>query len=411
MEWLQNTSIAQYLENHPEARSAIVAAVQKPETLSTPISIPCYTSLTDEQAPTPLALQPATLQEYVTVDNQTDLFVEPRDRYLQAVEQELTQRSKPSYQAHVEGINDSDVEYATSGSPHSANSICQTSDGEQGTLRSRRLKRTYIEEEAEVGVRQESSSSLCAASLKPQLASERDTNTHQQPVIPGSCQDDEISSPAISLSTSPQQVGRLRQGPSKNTSANPIYCLYNEEPIRFIKLPQELRSKMQKIASAETLAWAWQFFSIMRNPSPCLGDKDYQDNIDQTQRVDVITASDQRLRELKDHIVKDEEKEKLIETSKRMVQVSKRLHLAELIGRFLEEDDRRAAEKKRRKKNSPRVSTIDRFANLLFPEMETSKGKKKFENWRQWGLPWARMAQHFGCGVILLVPHELTNEE
>jgi len=85
----------------------------------------------------------------------------------------------------------------------------------------------------------------------------------------------------------------------------------------------------------------------MQNSSFCLGDKNYQNNIDQTQHIDVITASDQRLRELKNHIVKDKEKKKLIETFKRMVQVSKRLHLAELIGRFLEKNDRRAAEKKK----------------------------------------------------------------
>ena len=118
----------------------------------------------------------------------------------------------------------------------------------------------------------------------------------------------------------------------------------------------------------------------MQNLSFCLSDKDYQDNIDQTQCVDIITASDQRLRELKEYIIKDEEKKKLIETFKRMIQVSKRLHLAELIDRFLDKNNRRAAKKTRQKKNSLCVSIIDRFANLLFSEMKTFKSKKKFEN-------------------------------
>jgi len=180
-----------------------MAAVQKSETLSTSISISCYTSLTDEQTPTSLTLQPVTLQEYVTVDNQTDLFVELHNQYLQAIEQELTQWSKSSYQAHVEDINNFNIKYATSDSLHSANSICQTFNGEQGTLRSRHLKCTYIEEKAEIKVRQKSSFSLCITSLEPQLASERDTNTHQQSVIPDSCQNNEIFSLTISLSMSP----------------------------------------------------------------------------------------------------------------------------------------------------------------------------------------------------------------
>ncbi len=199
MKWLQNINIAQYLENHLKARSVIVAAVQKPETLSILISISCYISLTDEQALTPLALQPVTLQEDVTVDNQTNLFVEPPNWYLQVIEQELTQWSKPSYQAYVESINDFDVEYASINSLHSANSICQTFNDKQGTLRSRHLKCTYIEEKAEVKIRQKSHFSLCNTRLKPQLASERETNTHQQSVISDSCQNNKIFSLTISL--------------------------------------------------------------------------------------------------------------------------------------------------------------------------------------------------------------------
>lgn len=118
----------------------------------------------------------------------------------------------------------------------------------------------------------------------------------------------------------------------------------------------------------------------MQNSSFCLGDKNYQNNIDQTQHIDVITASDQRLRELKDYIVKDEEKKKLIETFKKMIQVSKKLHLTELIDRFLKKDNKRVQEKKRQKRNSLCVSIIDRFVNLLFAEIKTFKNKKRFKN-------------------------------
>jgi hypothetical protein len=68
---------------------------------------------------------------------------------------------------------------------------------------------------------------------------------------------------------------------------------------------------------------------------------------------------------------------------------------------------------------------MDRFENGLFPETMTYKGehisqekkekrhaaKKKFERRIRLGEPWARMVQRFGYGIILLVPHNLSNEK
>jgi hypothetical protein len=50
-------------------------------------------------------------------------------------------------------------------------------------------------------------------------------------------------------------------------------------------------------------------------------------------------ASDQMLKELKDHIIRDEETKKSLNVSTKIAQVSKRLHLAELISRFIKERD------------------------------------------------------------------------
>ena len=59
-----------------------------------------------------------------------------------------------------------------------------------------------------------------------------------------------------------------------------------------------------------------------------------------------------------------------------MVGVSKRLHLAELIARFIEERDVwKTTPKKRRKPNETRLSPRDRFVNILFPKTIKYKGK------------------------------------
>jgi hypothetical protein len=70
--------------------------------------------------------------------------------------------------------------------------------------------------------------------------------------------------------------------------------------------------------------------------------------------------------------VNDEEREKFIQISKRMAAVSHRLHLAELIGRYIEERDSPKAKGRKRKKTQ---SAKDRFVDLLFPETVNYKGR------------------------------------
>jgi hypothetical protein len=202
--------------------------------------------------------------------------------------------------------------------------------------------------------------------------------------------------------------------------------IHNKEGDIFKELDSDLRSNIQRIADIETLTWACKFFSIIRNPTPYVNNKANKYLAGQIGSLNTVTTSDQRLRELRDYIERDEETEKSIKVSKRMVGVLKRFHLAELIARFIEERDTwETAPKKRRKPNETRLSPLDRFVNILFPETIKYKGKnisqeekekrpaakEKFEKWVRCGEPWARMVQHFSYGIILLTPDNLSNKE
>ena len=92
-----------------------------------------------------------------------------------------------------------------------------------------------------------------------------------------------------------------------------------------------------------------------------------------------ISASDNRLRALKNYIVQDEKAEKTIRYLGVAIRTSKRVALAELIGRYIEERDARAAmPKKKRKREFPRLSPKDRFTDLLFPETrQTEEGDEE----------------------------------
>jgi hypothetical protein len=164
----------------------------------------------------------------------------------------------------------------------------------------------------------------------------------------------------------------------------------------------------------------------MRNPTLYVSNKANEDIPRQIGSLDIVTASDQWLRELKDYIIRDEETKKSLKVWTRKAKVSERLHLAALIGRFIEERDAwKTAPKKRRKPNEIRLSPIDRFVNVLFPETMQYKGehisqekkekrraaKEKFERWIRRGEPWARMVQCFGYGIILRVPDKLSDEK
>jgi hypothetical protein len=198
---------------------------------------------------------------------------------------------------------------------------------------------------------------------------------------------------------------------------------------KFSKLSTPLRAKLGRIADAVTLATVRDYLRYQRTPRSSADDPN--DATEGGAGPDIISASDQRNRELKTRIISNEEDEKSIQQWRIAVRISKRVALAELIGNYIEERDaRRAVPRKRRKKQLPQSSPKDRFIDLLFPETIKYKGeqlskmaqviedkgpredaKKKFDYWIQLGEPLAAMAQRYGIALVALLPKTLTDKE
>jgi hypothetical protein len=82
-----------------------------------------------------------------------------------------------------------------------------------------------------------------------------------------------------------------------------------------------------------------------------------------------LKIADERFRMLKYCIFRDEKAERTTRNLAVAFRISKRMALAELIGRYIEERDaRRAMTKTQQKMLGPRSSVKDRFTDLLFPE-------------------------------------------
>lgn len=173
---------------------------------------------------------------------------------------------------------------------------------------------------------------------------------------------------------------------------------------RSTKLSAALRAKLHMIGDTVTLATIEDYVNYTATP-PSSAD-DCAHALEGDAGLDRALASDHRARVLKDRIVQYETAERSVEHLKVAIRISKRLALAVLIGKYLEERDARTAmPKKRRKKELPRLSPMDRFTDLLFPETkgteergEESKEARKraktnFSYWISLGEPLARMAQ------------------
>jgi hypothetical protein len=166
-----------------------------------------------------------------------------------------------------------------------------------------------------------------------------------------------------------------------------------------------------------------------------------QDALGRDGEPHLATASDRRLKQLKFLIESEIETEKSLKTSRMVVWVSKRVHLVELTGRYMEENEAKtAAPKTRRDRELPRLSPMDRFTDLLFPEtikLKTKQASKKkkgkqmskkgkqvsqkevcpreaakrtLEYWIRLGEPLVRMVQRFGHGMLLLLLENLTEK-
>ena len=77
----------------------------------------------------------------------------------------------------------------------------------------------------------------------------------------------------------------------------------------------------------------------MQNLTLYISNRASEDIPRQIGSLDIVTTSDQRLRELKACLIRDEETKKSLKVLTRYAQVLERLHLAEMISRFIEERD------------------------------------------------------------------------
>lgn len=181
-----------------------MAAVQRlpqPETMSTRALTPCFTNLSDQQAP----FRHDTQQAELTNDEQTNLFVETHSQSPQAVQQEPLQETRPSYRGYAESQHSTDLDPSS------------PSDRNDKTLGSRRSNRTHIEDGDKTKIELESSNSQFSAGLENQST--------------------------VSSSTRHRRVARSK-------SLKPMDHLQCDI---FTKLPPELRSNIQRIGDVETL--------------------------------------------------------------------------------------------------------------------------------------------------------------
>jgi hypothetical protein len=234
------------------------------------------------------------------------------------------------------------------------------------------------------------------------------------------------SQPQLSQCESPDRVGSSDVG--------------NAE---FAELPADLQAKVQKIGGARTLANVWHFFNHRRNPLLIHNTGLDQGDREQNSAVQEPTTSDQRLKQLKRLIESEIQEEKSLKTSRMVVRVSKRVHLIELTARYMEEKQaKKALSKTRRARKQPRLSPMDRFTDLLFPETinsvdqrATRRGKRirrqrkegkevsledkcpreaakrTLEYWIRLGEPLLKMVERFGHGILLLLPEDLTDKK
>ena len=222
----------------------------------------------------------------------------------------------------------------------------------------------------------------------------------------------------VTPSAAPQTISRSwRRSPELPGPPN----LPEGDSNRFAKLSASLRAKLHMIRDPVTLTTLKDHVKDTATLSPST---DNADILEGGPGPKTISASDHRLRALKNHIFQDEKAEKTTKYLGVAIRTSKRVALAELIGRYIEERDARTAmPKKKRKRELPRLSPKDRFTNLLFPETQQTKekdeeiahtrkkAKAKLSYWIALGEPLARMSQRFGYGILDLLPRNLTDKE
>jgi hypothetical protein len=109
---------------------------------------------------------------------------------------------------------------------------------------------------------------------------------------------------------------------------------------------------------------------------------------------------------------------------KKFVEVPWRLYLANIISLYIQEKAARKKERRKRNRgrnldaaNTPRKSVYNILVDFLLPELQKKDGNmreeanRRFDNWIQHGKRWAKLIECFGSGILLLIPHDLSNDK
>lgn len=410
------------MENHPADRGAIVKALTDPKLLPSPASTP---SNTDVPGQPTIAIS----SQYIKQEDEDNLrddaiqhessFIDPLIQSLRAdknqdeslfidahtqgspVTQQRVDNGVPLYEAYVEDTDDSSDDSQPSRKPDdwlptsdgddrqdgqlsrqaATSSISQQSGITQYKFSKRKqnfegrrnTKRLQVDalDGTEVDIGRRSPQPLGTFKLQP-APDRNDKTNNQQPGISEAVPDSRSVAFLATLLTTPEKGYSSRQ--ISSMSGSPIEDNPSaESDDRFADLPADLKSKALMIGDMKTLGDVWHFFYYMGSLFSISADA--QPN----PLNDMPSASllDQRLRKLKTGIIRLEKTEKAIKSMKMVTRVSKRVYLAELVGKYIEEIEARKAEaKKGRRKSLHPLSIKNRYTDLLFPETITDNGKQ-----------------------------------
>jgi hypothetical protein len=109
---------------------------------------------------------------------------------------------------------------------------------------------------------------------------------------------------------------------------------------------------------------------------------------------------------------------------KKFIEVPWRLYLANIASLYKQEKAARKKENRKRNRGrnleaaiTPRKSVYNIFIDILLSGLhKTNNGlreeaNRRFDNWLQHGKRWARLIEYFGSGILLLIPHDLSNDK
>lgn len=137
-------------------------------------------------------------------------------------------------------------------------------------------------------------------------------------------------------------------------------------------LQKSAKAKESPSYCIEVLEDCQRFCYKVRHPVTSIDVRPDQDALERSAGTDKIPTRDRRLKQVKFILEDGWEKEKSLNVTRIVLQISRRIHLVELTAKYMQEiEAERAAPKKRRQ-----PSVKERYVDLLFPHTIKYKRKK-----------------------------------